>query len=124
SRSRNLGKILRWIIMSFTQVGSCPECGAPVDQQSLWMGVLPPPSYYSCNCSRHHRTRYIEDTKLDYDPDIMVKRIETSEKIKINEALKRYKQNVPRKEESTFETVIEWLTNSAFKHEKAKDKSE
>jgi len=34
----------------FTVVGHCPHCGAPIYTSGVWMGVTPPPNYYSCNC--------------------------------------------------------------------------
>ena len=36
--------------MSFSIVGHCPKCGAPIYVESPWMGILPPPNVYSCNC--------------------------------------------------------------------------
>lgn len=36
--------------MSYTQVGSCPKCGAPVYCESPWWGTVPPPSTYTCAC--------------------------------------------------------------------------
>jgi len=37
--------------MSFTQVGSCPHCGAPLYSPMAWWGIMPPPVQYSCNCA-------------------------------------------------------------------------
>jgi len=37
--------------MSYTIVGHCPECGAPVYAESPWWGTLPPPSMPSCGCN-------------------------------------------------------------------------
>lgn len=34
----------------YTQIGSCPRCGAPRWSPSLWMAVTPPPSTPSCAC--------------------------------------------------------------------------
>lgn len=31
-------------------VGHCPKCGAPIYAPSMWHGIIPPPSQYSCNC--------------------------------------------------------------------------
>ena len=36
----------------FTQVGTCPNCGAPVWAESPWWGITPPPVSYSCACAR------------------------------------------------------------------------
>ena len=35
--------------MSYTTVGSCPHCGAPIVSPSVWMGVTPAPSIHTCN---------------------------------------------------------------------------
>jgi len=32
-------------------VGFCPHCGAPIYAPSVWHGITPPPSTYSCMCS-------------------------------------------------------------------------
>jgi len=34
----------------YTQVGSCPHCGAPIYSPSVWHGITPPPPTYSCAC--------------------------------------------------------------------------
>jgi len=31
-------------------VGSCPKCGAPIYAPSVWQGITPPPSTYTCMC--------------------------------------------------------------------------
>lgn len=36
--------------MSYVQVGSCPQCGAPIYSPSVWMSILPPPATHSCAC--------------------------------------------------------------------------
>lgn len=41
--------------MSYTPVGHCPKCGAPVYAQSPWYGILPPPSVPSCACNPQPR---------------------------------------------------------------------
>jgi len=33
-----------------SQVSSCPHCGAPIYTETIWHGVIPPPSIYSCSC--------------------------------------------------------------------------
>lgn len=38
--------------MSFTQTGTCPTCGAGIYVPTVWHAVVPPPSYYTCSCSR------------------------------------------------------------------------
>ena len=41
----------------YTQVGSCPKCGAPLYAPTLWMGIIPPPSIPSCSCNFNpHKT--------------------------------------------------------------------
>lgn len=37
--------------MAWIQVGTCPQCGAPIYEESPWHGVLPPPPRYTCNCA-------------------------------------------------------------------------
>ena len=37
--------------MSYSQVGSCPKCGAPIYSPSVWHAVTPPPITYTCNCN-------------------------------------------------------------------------
>lgn len=34
----------------WTQVGSCPGCGAPIYVPTVWHGVTPPPPHYTCEC--------------------------------------------------------------------------
>lgn len=36
--------------MSFSTVGACSKCGAPIYAPSMWMGITPPPSSHSCSC--------------------------------------------------------------------------
>ena len=36
--------------MSYTQVGECKRCGAPIYAESPWFGVVPPRSMHSCDC--------------------------------------------------------------------------
>jgi hypothetical protein len=31
-------------------VGHCPKCGAPIYAPTVWHGITPPPSTYSCSC--------------------------------------------------------------------------
>ena len=103
--------------MSYTQVGACPQCGAPIYQPSVWMGILPPPNTYSCGCSPRQQTItstkiYVheeipEPSKVKF-PDFKIK----NSKIEIIKALKRYKEDTTNKEdEAAFETVIEWFIN-------------
>jgi hypothetical protein len=35
----------------WTQVGSCPKCGAPIYAPSVWNGITPPPVTYTCACN-------------------------------------------------------------------------
>ena len=42
--------------MSFTAVGSCPRCGAPIYAPTAGWSVLPPPSQPSCACFPQPRT--------------------------------------------------------------------
>ena len=36
--------------MSYTQVGHCPKCGAPIYSPMEWHGTVPPPAMYTCVC--------------------------------------------------------------------------
>ena len=36
--------------MSYTTVGHCPRCGAPIYSPMIWHGITPPPAQYSCAC--------------------------------------------------------------------------
>lgn len=36
--------------MSFTQVGTCPRCGAPIYVPMMWHAIVPPPNQYTCAC--------------------------------------------------------------------------
>jgi len=36
--------------MSYTIIGSCPKCGAPIYCPTVWHGITPPPTSYSCWC--------------------------------------------------------------------------
>jgi len=52
----------------YTQVGSCPKCGAPIYSPSSWMAITPPPSYPSCSCNADSRPRvYTTDSLETYD---------------------------------------------------------
>jgi len=42
--------------MSYTQVGACPHCGAPIYVPQVWHGTMPPPPVYSCECVPHSTT--------------------------------------------------------------------
>ena len=35
----------------FTVVGACTQCGAPIYTNTMWGGITPPPSMFSCYCS-------------------------------------------------------------------------
>lgn len=37
--------------MSWTKVGSCPSCGAGIYVPKMWMGILPPPPHFTCDCT-------------------------------------------------------------------------
>ena len=37
--------------MSYTQVGACPKCGAPIYSPSVWGGICHPPVQHSCACN-------------------------------------------------------------------------
>ncbi len=36
--------------MSYTQVGVCPVCGAPIYAPTVWSGTTPPLPIYTCVC--------------------------------------------------------------------------
>jgi hypothetical protein len=36
--------------MSYTTVGHCPKCGAPIYAPLVWQGITPPPSEKTCQC--------------------------------------------------------------------------
>jgi hypothetical protein len=36
--------------MSHVQVGTCPQCGAPIYGPGMWMSITPPPPMYTCSC--------------------------------------------------------------------------
>jgi hypothetical protein len=38
-------------IKMYTQIGSCPKCGAPIYTYSVWHAITPPPSIPSCGCN-------------------------------------------------------------------------
>lgn len=35
----------------WTQIGACPQCGAPIYVPTMWHGIYPPPPMYSCDCA-------------------------------------------------------------------------
>lgn len=37
--------------MSWSTVGHCPKCGAPIYVPLIWNGVDPPPNTYTCGCN-------------------------------------------------------------------------
>ncbi len=42
----------------YTQVGSCPGCGAPIYAPMVCHSILPPPPIYTCNCFGEQRRTY------------------------------------------------------------------
>jgi len=54
--------------MSYTTVGHCPICGAPIYCQPIWHGILPPPNMYSCNCVPHNVTKTTTTTGITTIP--------------------------------------------------------
>lgn len=48
--------------MSFTQVGSCPRCGAPIYAPMMWHAVVPPPNQYTCGCFPQTLATYTTNT--------------------------------------------------------------
>lgn len=49
-QKRGFGSRRRRNLMSFTQAGSCPHCGAPIYVPMAWWGITPPPPQYTCSC--------------------------------------------------------------------------
>ena len=101
--------------MSYVQVGSCPQCGAPIYQPSVWWGILPPPNTYSCNCMPRQQP-YTNNKIYVYDdipePSKAKSFKNKNLKIEIIKALKKYKEDTTTKaEEAAFEAVIEWFIN-------------
>ena len=43
----------------WTVVGYCPKCGAPIYAPTVWMGVTPPPVYYTCECAGGNRDQVV-----------------------------------------------------------------
>lgn len=62
----------------YTQVGTCPKCGAPIYVPTIWHAVIPPPPRYSCACfgvdaEKYATSTYAGDNK---DPVYINKKIE------------------------------------------------
>ncbi len=36
--------------MSYTQIGACPVCGAPIYVPTVWQSITPPLPVYTCTC--------------------------------------------------------------------------
>lgn len=34
----------------WSQVGSCPQCGAPIYVPTVYHSIMPPPNHFTCNC--------------------------------------------------------------------------
>lgn len=51
-----------------TIVGYCPNCGSPIYEPSIWMGIIPPPATPSCSCFPRPRT--ITTTGSNFIPPI------------------------------------------------------
>lgn len=45
----------------YTQVGSCPVCGAPIYAPTEWNGVIPPPSIKTCGCASTNKVVVTSD---------------------------------------------------------------
>jgi hypothetical protein len=41
---------------TYTTVGNCPKCGAPIYAPTIWHGILPPPNQYTCGCYPQPKT--------------------------------------------------------------------
>jgi hypothetical protein len=41
---------------TYTTVGNCPKCGAPIYAPTIWHGILPPPNQYTCSCYPQSKT--------------------------------------------------------------------
>ena len=35
---------------TYMQAGTCPRCGCPIYQPTVWHGILPPPATRGCAC--------------------------------------------------------------------------
>lgn len=46
----------------FTIVGNCKKCGAPIYAPTVWNGICPPPSQYSCSCFSEQGTGQYTNT--------------------------------------------------------------
>jgi hypothetical protein len=53
--------------MSYTIVGHCPKCGAPIYAPTVYHSILPPPSTPSCGCVPQARTVTTTNTNADHD---------------------------------------------------------
>jgi hypothetical protein len=50
---------------TYTTVGNCPKCGAPIYVPTVWHGILPPPNMYSCGCFPSARTMTETHTNIN-----------------------------------------------------------
>lgn len=50
--------------MSYTTVGHCPHCGAPIYAESPYFSILPPPNIYTCSCVKQPETIFATTTQI------------------------------------------------------------
>ena len=55
--------------MSQVQVSVCPQCGAPIYNESPWFSITPPPPIYTCMCNAASRRTITTDCTNCYVDD-------------------------------------------------------
>lgn len=87
----------------YTQVGSCPHCGAPIYSPAFWMGVCPPPVTHTCQCVPHPQTEVSTGTS-EY-PSKLEQSLSDNDKEIYNECLKKTNNLIEIKQK--FEEFID-----------------
>ena len=57
--------------MTYSQIGSCPQCGAPIYVPTVWGGIIPPSPMYSCGCHFKGNMGYQQHTNTMQNPGFL-----------------------------------------------------
>jgi hypothetical protein len=97
------------------QIGACSICGAPIYIDSgVWMGIIPPPSRYTCTCNLTNK-QFIKTYVWEEILPKVTTKLELPKpmsKVEIIKRLRHYQKDVTSKaDDAAFEAVIEWFVN-------------
>jgi len=111
--------------MTYSQISSCPQCGAPIYVPTLWGGVTPPSPMYSCNCHLkgnmgYQHTNTIQNPGFLFNPTNLQKEKNKKAMEELFEAIEESKQNDLKDATESLKDAFE--KNGVLKEQTDKEK--